>query len=61
MKVSLLNFAITFSGLEDQLLGVCVIEERPDMEEKKSSLVIANARMKVTHWLSLALTGSDRL
>ena len=46
VKVSLLNFAITFSGLEDQLLGVCVIEERPDMEEKKTSLVIANARMK---------------
>lgn len=46
MKVSLLNFAITFSGLEDQLLGVTVVEERPDMEEKKNSLVIANARMK---------------
>ena len=46
VKVSLLNFAITFSGLEDQLLGVTVVEERPDMEEKKNSLVIANARMQ---------------
>ena len=27
VKVSLLNFAITFSGLEDQLLGVAVVEE----------------------------------
>jgi dynein heavy chain len=46
VKVSLLNFAITFSGLEDQLLGVTVVQERPDMEEKKNSLIIANARMQ---------------
>ena len=46
VKVSLLNFAITPVGLEDQLLGVVVVEERPDMEEKKNSLVIANASMK---------------
>jgi dynein heavy chain len=46
VKVSLVNFAITPSGLEDQLLGVVVVEERPDMEEKKNSLVIANAAMK---------------
>lgn len=38
MKVSLLNFAITFSGLEDQLLGVVVVEEMPEMQEKKNSL-----------------------
>merc|ERR1719502_1959157 len=46
VKVSLVNFAITPVGLEDQLLGVVVVEERPDMEEKKNSLVIANAAMK---------------
>ncbi|KAH8062371.1 dynein light chain binding protein [Aureococcus anophagefferens] len=46
VKVSLLNFAITPVGLEDQLLGVVVVEERPDMEEKKNSLVVANASMK---------------
>ena len=46
MKVSLLNFAITPVGLEDQLLGVVVAEERPDMAEKKNSLVVANASMK---------------
>ena len=39
VKVSLLNFAITPVGLEDQLLGVVVAEERPDMAEKKNSLV----------------------
>jgi dynein heavy chain len=46
VKVSLINFAITFSGLEDQLLGVVVVEEMPEMEEKKNSLVISNARMR---------------
>ena len=38
MKVSLLNFAITFTGLEDQLLGVVVVEEMPEMQEKKNTL-----------------------
>jgi dynein heavy chain len=38
VKVSLLNFAITPVGLEDQLLG-----ERPDMAEKKNSLVRSSA------------------
>jgi dynein heavy chain len=46
VKVSLINFAITFTGLEDQLLGVIVIEEMPEMEEKKNSLVVSNSRMR---------------
>ncbi|CAN0221029.1 unnamed protein product [Ectocarpus sp. 6 AP-2014] len=46
VKVSLLNFAITFTGLEDQLLGVVVVEEMPEMQEKKNTLVVANAKMK---------------
>ena len=45
VKVSLLNFAITPVGLEDQLLGVVVAEERPDMAEKKNSLVRLAASM----------------
>lgn len=46
VKVSLINFAITFTGLEDQLLGVVVVEELPEMEEKKNSLVVSNTRMR---------------
>jgi dynein heavy chain len=46
VKVSLVNFTITPAGLEDQLLGVIVVEELPEMEAKKNSLVVANARMK---------------
>ena len=44
VKVSLLNFTITPAGLEDQLLGVTVVTELPEMEEKKNSLVLADAR-----------------
>lgn len=34
------------SGLEDQLLGQVVAEERPDLEEAKNQLIISNAKMK---------------
>lgn len=34
-QVSLLNFMTTPEGLEDQLLGVVVAAERPDLEEEK--------------------------
>ena len=34
------------SGLEDQLLGIVVAEERPDLEEAKNALIINNAKMK---------------
>merc|ERR1719506_3001030 len=45
VKVTLLNFAITPNGLEDQMLGIAVAKERPDLEEQKSALVVQNARM----------------
>ena len=34
------------SGLEDQLLGLVVAEERPDLEEAKNQLIVSNAKMK---------------
>ena len=39
VKVTLLNFMITPAGLSDQMLGVAVATERPDLEEQKASLV----------------------
>merc|ERR1719443_190665 len=45
VKVTLLNFAITPNGLEDQMLGIAVAKERPDLEEQKNALVVQNARM----------------
>ncbi|GIQ83503.1 dynein heavy chain, partial [Kipferlia bialata] len=46
VKVQLLNFAITPGGLEDQLLGIVVQKERPDLEAQKNEIVQNNARMK---------------
>jgi dynein heavy chain len=43
VKVTLLNFMITPAGLEDQLLGIVVAKERPDLEEEKSRLVLEAA------------------
>lgn len=40
-KCVLLNFCITRAGLEDQLLGVVVAKERPDLEEDKARLIVA--------------------
>lgn len=46
VKVSLLNFTITLTGLEEQLLGVVVQKEMPELAEKKNELVISNAESK---------------
>mmetsp|Transcript_3023 Transcript_3023/g.9072 ORF Transcript_3023/g.9072 Transcript_3023/m.9072 type:complete len:4073 (+) Transcript_3023:47-12265(+) len=46
VKVTLLNFMITPAGLEDQLLGIVVAKERPDLEEEKSRLVLEAAANK---------------
>lgn len=46
MKVTLLNFMITPSGLEDQLLGIVVARERPDLESEKNVLIVQSAANK---------------
>ena len=43
VKITLLNFMITPEGLEDQLLGVVVATERPDLQAKKDQLVVEGA------------------
>lgn len=45
VKVSLLNFTITLAGLEEQLLGVVVTEELPELASQKANLVVSNAAM----------------
>ncbi|XP_025927284.1 dynein heavy chain 1, axonemal [Apteryx rowi] len=45
-KVTLINFTLSPSGLEDQLLGQVVAEERPDLEEARNQLIISNAKMR---------------
>jgi dynein heavy chain len=45
-KVVLLNFTLTLEGLEDQLLGIVVAKERPDLEEARHKLVLESAEHK---------------
>ncbi len=40
------RFLPSRSGLEDQLVGIVVAEERPDLEEAKNQLIVSNAKMK---------------
>ena len=62
-KVTLLNFTITPEGLEEQLLGIVVKKERPELEQQKSALIVENASNaaqlqqledKILHLLSAA-------
>ena len=45
-KVTLINFALTIEGLEDQLLGIVVAKERPDLQEKREYLIVQGAANK---------------
>lgn len=45
-KVTLLNFMITPEGLEDQLLGIVIAKERPELEEMKNQLLLQSASNK---------------
>ena len=45
-QVTLLNFMITPEGLEDQLLGIVVARERPELEEEKNALIVQSAENK---------------
>ena len=38
-KVTIVNFALTLQGLEDQLLGIVVAKERPDLQELRQKLI----------------------
>ncbi|XP_071942686.1 dynein axonemal heavy chain 6-like [Antedon mediterranea] len=40
IKVTIINFTVTKSGLEDQLLSDVVRLERPDLEEQRSQLIV---------------------
>ncbi|CAH1788942.1 unnamed protein product [Owenia fusiformis] len=41
IKVTIINFTVTKTGLEDQLLSDVVSLERPDLEEQRSKLIVA--------------------
>jgi dynein heavy chain len=43
IKVTVINFTVTMKGLEDQLLVDVIKNERPDLEERKDTLVVSIA------------------
>ena len=45
-KVTLVNFMITYEGLSDQLLGIVVEKENPDLQTKKEFYVQEGAKNK---------------
>ncbi|KAF5272111.1 hypothetical protein FQA39_LY01194 [Lamprigera yunnana] len=45
-KVTIINFALTVTGLEDQLQGIVVTKERPDLQRKREELIIESAENK---------------
>lgn len=45
-KVTLINFALTIEGLDDQLLGIVVAKERPDLQRKREYLIVQGAANK---------------
>ena len=48
IKVTLINFTVTFEGLEEQLLGDVVVKERPEVEAKRDQIVLQMADDKKT-------------
>mmetsp|Transcript_61821 Transcript_61821/g.85188 ORF Transcript_61821/g.85188 Transcript_61821/m.85188 type:complete len:127 (+) Transcript_61821:592-972(+) len=44
VKVTILNFAITPAGLEEQMLNLLVQLELPELQEKKNQIVEENAQ-----------------
>ena len=46
MYITAHSLSLISRGLEDQLLGIVVAEERPDLEEAKNALIINSAKMK---------------
>eukprot|EP00327_Prymnesium_parvum_P015469 CAMPEP_0113281722 /NCGR_PEP_ID=MMETSP0008_2-20120614/28451_1 /TAXON_ID=97485 /ORGANISM="Prymnesium parvum" /LENGTH=3313 /DNA_ID=CAMNT_0000132155 /DNA_START=19 /DNA_END=9960 /DNA_ORIENTATION=- /assembly_acc=CAM_ASM_000153 len=45
--VSVVNFSVTAAGLEEQLLGVTIKHEQPELESKKSTLLAAQDQLKI--------------
>lgn len=45
--VSLVNFSVTASGLEEQLLGLTIKHEQPELESKKTTLLAAEDELKI--------------
>ena len=46
IRVTLINFTVTFEGLQDQLLGDVVKLERPEVEKQRDEIVVSVSSLK---------------
>ncbi|CAK0901459.1 unnamed protein product, partial [Prorocentrum cordatum] len=46
VQVTLLNFMVTPDGLQDQMLGILVAKEEPEVEKKRQMLIVESAQSK---------------
>ena len=46
IKVTIINFMITFEGLNDQLLGDVMKNERPEIEKQRDEIIVSIASAK---------------
>jgi len=46
VQVTLLNFMVTPDGLQDQMLGLLVAKEEPEVEKKRQDLIVESAQSK---------------
>jgi hypothetical protein len=46
IRATLINFTVTLKGLEDQLLVDVVRYERPDLEQRKDTLIVSISQDK---------------
>lgn len=48
IKVTLINFTVTMSGLEQQLLADVVVAEKPEVEKQRDQIVVQMAKDQKT-------------
>jgi dynein heavy chain len=46
IKLTIINFTVTFEGLEEQMLVDVVIHEKPEVEQKRDELVVKLAKLE---------------
>ena len=42
----MINYMVTLKGLEDQLLGVVIKVERPELEQRRETLIVETSTNK---------------
>jgi dynein heavy chain len=48
IKLTIINFTVTFMGLEEQMLGDVVVQEKPEVERKRDEIIVRMDKDKNT-------------